>query len=416
MRSFPALLAILLAATALAADQAAAEAQILKLDCPLDALIDLPALWSLTPDQLEASFAKPAELRENPFFTWLTQDRSRAIFRRRPFANVQINLSLLDGTLPIEEAVVDFQNGKLNGVTFSVFNRGDSGRIADAEFQRRSALCDRLLRDRLEVTPTPRRAEPEQGQLAEGWTYFSLKGLAVLEFNPESATGQLEYLRMRLAPREAKGAIAAAIRQRRGGVGRSELVSRVKKERDGDVFIEGIPMVDQGDKGYCVVAAAQRLFEYYGLSCDQHQIAQMADTDATQGTDLVMMTQALRKIDGQFRTRFKGLAALYTDNRLHELRSHDLVDFREFSKQVRQYVDDGIPLLWSLRLGEFPERPPLEEQTSGGHMRLIIGYNAQKKELLFSDSWGAGHELKRMAIRDAFDATLALFVMPPTSY
>ena len=29
-------------------------------------------------------------------------------------------------------------------------------------------------------------------------------------------------------------------------------------------------------------------------------------------------------------------------------------------------------------------------------MRMIIGYNDKTKAILFSDSWGAGHELKQM--------------------
>ncbi len=386
------------------------------LECPLDPLIDIPKLWGMTPDQLEALFPQPENTRENPFFAWLTEDRSRAVFRRRPFRDVMINLSLLEKKLPVEEAVVDFHEGKLNGVTFSVFNRGDSGKISASEFKRRGALCDGFLRQRLSVTPTPRRANPEQGQLAAGWTYFSAKGLAVLEYNPESDKGQLEYLRMRLAPRDASGAIAAAIRQQRGGTGRSELTGRVEKDAEGDVFIDGIPMVDQGDKGYCVVASAQRLFEYYGISCDQHQIAQIAGTDAAQGTSSLAMMNALQKIDSHFRTRFKGLMALYTDGQLRDMRSQDPVDLREFGKQIHKYIDDGIPLLWSLELGQFPESPPLREQTSGGHMRLVIGYNDSSGQLLFSDSWGAGHELKRMKIDDAFQATHGLFVMQPTTY
>ncbi|NJK44508.1 MAG: ABC transporter permease [Pleurocapsa sp. SU_196_0] len=39
-------------------------------------------------------------------------------------------------------------------------------------------------------------------------------------------------------------------------------------------------------------------------------------------------------------------------------------------------------------------------QEGGGHMRLIIGYNTKTGQLLFSDSWGAGHELKRIKLED----------------
>jgi len=45
-------------------------------------------------------------------------------------------------------------------------------------------------------------------------------------------------------------------------------------------------------------------------------------------------------------------------------------------------------------------------------MRLIIG--SDKENLYFTDSWGAGHELGGMSLRDAFDATNGLFVMHPT--
>ena len=89
---------------------------------------------------------------------------------------------------------------------------------------------------------------------------------------------------------------------------------------------------------------------------------------------------------------------------------------REFAKQVHKYIDGGIPLLWSLELGLHPEQPELSEQTSGGHMRLIIGYNDRTEELLFSDSWGAGHERKRMKCRDAYQATKGLFALEPTTY
>jgi hypothetical protein len=41
-------------------------------------------------------------------------------------------------------------------------------------------------------------------------------------------------------------------------------------------------------------------------------------------------------------------------------------------------------------------------QKSGGHLRLIIGYNTAKGELLYTDSWGPGHDLKRMSLEDAW--------------
>jgi hypothetical protein len=81
------------------------------------------------------------------------------------------------------------------------------------------------------------------------------------------------------------------------------------------------------------------------------------------------------------------------------------VDERKFIKGIHDFIDDGIPLLWSLELGRFPEEPDLKPQTSGGHMRVIIGYNESTGRLIFSDSWGAGHEFKTIKASDAYAAS-----------
>ena len=346
------------------------------LPCDLDPLLDIPGVWALTPEKLEQLYPKPAGASANPYFTWLTADHSRAQFMRQHFVNLTVHLKILEKTVPVEEAVVDFANGKLNGVTFSVYNRGDSGTVGLAELQGRSAKCNEALRKKLGVVPAPRRPDPAQGLLAQGWTWISAQGMASLEYNPELDRGQPEYLRLRIAPRDARGAIAGAMREQRGGTTLSALAAAVKHNPEGDVWIDGVPMVDQGPKGYCVVASAQRLFEYYGISCDQHQLAQMAGTQAQGGTNSAEMAKALQSLDTHFKTQFKVL----------------LRNGKDFQKQIQEYINKGVPLLWGLALGNYPEEPPLKMQTAGSHMRLIIGYNLKTNQVIFTDSWGAGHE------------------------
>ena len=244
--------------------------------------------------------------------------------------------------------------------------------------------------------------------------------MAVVEHNPEAMTGQAEFLRMRIMRRDAKGAMAAAMQSRSGASVRlSDLPANVTRNPDGDIYIAGIPMVDQGPKGYCVVASAQRLFEYYGIPCDQHQLAQIAGTTASGGTSTLAMSEALGKIDHRFKTRFKALGMLATNGKLYEpdrdMRLKNDFEANDFEKAIQRYVDDGIPLLWALTLGRFPEEPSISLQATGGHMRMIIGYNPESGDVLFSDSWGAGHEVKRMKLDHAFQATHGLFVMHPTT-
>ena len=64
-----------------------------------------------------------------------------------------------------------------------------------------------------------------------------------------------------------------------------------------------------------------------------------------------------------------------------------------------------------MTLGLYPE--PEIPQASGGHMRLIIGYNEKTKEILYTDTWGAGHELKRMPADWAFAITHSAFYLRP---
>ena len=44
-------------------------------------------------------------------------------------------------------------------------------------------------------------------------------------------------------------------------------------------------------------------------------------------------------------------------------------------------------------------------------MRLIIGYNEDRGEVLYSDSWGEGHELKRMDGLDALSITTGMYYL-----
>lgn len=386
-----------------------------ELVADLDLFVNLPGAYELTPEDLEKRFEK-GEWNRNPYFSWLTADRSRAIFQKKNMPNLKVKLTLLGGTVPIEEAIVDFKGGKFLGVTISLFNRGDGGSISASDFEARKRAMGQHLGQQLQIRPTSREAKPTQGMLTDGYYWISARGKALLESN-DGTPGNIEFLRMRLARREAGGVYEAAMQDRAGAsVKLSELPDNVRKTPEGDVFITGLPMVDQGAKGYCVVASAQRLFEYYGIACDMHQLAQIAKSDPNRGTSSLLVNEELGRIDHLFKTRFNCLA-IRSDRGLVELLDGKYVgpDVPEskYHEMIRKNIAEGIPLLWSLEVGLFPEEPPLEIQTSGGHMRMIIGYNAEKRQILFSDSWGAGHELKRMDAENAYQATHGLFVMKP---
>ena len=390
-----------------------------KMAASLDVLIDAPKCWELTPEGFEKHFnAIRPEL-----FSWITSDRTRAKLSRALYSNVTIDLSMFGGTVPVEEAVVDFSGGRLNMVTLSIFNRGDAGEIGEADFKNRYMTAGKAMGARLNAKPMVRAANRQQGLLTEGYSWSSPAGIAMLEINEGALGGSArEFLRLRVARPDAEGALAASMKNSGGAAAAKlgELPANVARDDKGNVFIRNLPMVDQGNKGYCLPASTQRIFEYYGIGADMHQIAQVAESDPDKGTSSMSMAKELDRIDFRFKTRLV-VMAMMSENALVEVEVRKgeylvgkPVDERKFLKNIHDFIDDGIPLLWSLELGRFPEEPDLKPQTSGGHMRIIIGYNESTGRLIFSDSWGAGHEFKTIKASDAYAASQGLFALKPT--
>ena len=85
--------------------------------------------------------------------------------------------------------------------------------------------------------------------------------------------------------------------------------------------------------------------------------------------------------------------------------------YRRFQSNIEKYIKQGIPVAWGLQLGVFKEQGL--PQSNGGHMRLIIGLNKKTKELIYSDSWGEGHGIKKMDMGNAFTMTSMILVLPP---
>lgn len=374
----------------------------------------------MTPDHFEANFKEG----ENALFVWLTKDRTRAKIGRRLYANTAIELTAFKGEVPVEEAIVDFSEGKLNLVTLSIFNRGDGGNISAEDFKGQFMTTGKDIGLALGAKPQRKDADANSGLLTAGFTWYSREmGSGILEHNEKALEGgDREFLRLRLARPNASGSLAASMLHSRGGAAARlrDLPGNLKKADNGDVFIANFPMVDQGDKGYCVAATTQRAFEYYGIGADMHQIAQIAETDPQLGTNPILMAQQLDRIDYRFKTRLEiiglGSPGAFTDVKVKkgEYYVGNPVDERKFLKEIHSYIDAGLPLLWALELGRYPETPQLTPQAVGGHMRMIIGYNDSTGEIIFTDSWGAGHEFKKMKMSDSYKATVGLFVLKPT--
>ena len=348
-------------------------------------------------------------------------------------------------------------------VELSLYNKGDAG-LSSMDVP---ALKEAVSAAAKHIDPGAKWAKPEKSTLRNGAVRYrrafaNADPAAELVWGLSAPSGgggrEVEYLRLTLTPRRESAArsSASSVRKPSGKAGKAKIRDNVTKSPNGDVFIDGVPMVDQGKKGYCAAAVAERVLRYYGNMVDEHEIAQQAGTSATGGTSSSEMKQAVKVIGERNGLGYQEIVSLVAGigdveeelerynkaakaekkpplsladftqgNMIHVSRLFEAMDGKvvyrmrlkdprrkKFMAGVRQQVNAGIPVFWGVTLGIFPERG-VNPQTAGGHMRLIIGYNDKKKEILFSDTWGEGHELKRMPEDWAFAITHDAFFLKP---
>lgn len=255
-----------------------------------------------------------------------------------------------------------------------------------------------------------------------------------------------------------------------GGVaGAQQMKQRVTVRENGDRVLS-VPMVDQGPKGYCVAAVLERVARYHGREFDQHEAAQLADTSAGGGTTFEKLVDGLRKMAGLMKMRCTGRTDMdektsFLDKRrkvnlsiprdladtlkdynkeakkagrpefdiwkafddgsigdlygkfdkdiLRKVRLDQRIEAEKFRRDVARYIDAGAPVVWVVLMGIIPEPKIAEGPAMTGHMRMIVGYNSGTGEILYSDTWGPGHEEKRMSVDDAWVINKGYFVVTP---
>jgi hypothetical protein len=410
----------------------------------IDAVLLRPNVWQAAPQELEP------DLRDLGF-EWISANRDIA---RSAVAGLNFQKHALN------EAIFSFRDGRLAEARLVYFNRGDSGTLPEEEFEALLGSITRELSGLAGRPPTERGRDPGSAVKAEGRIWDTGQMRYLLEWSVTKGSHvrgtpfRAEFIRLAVSPGvTAPAAIGAASVKARDLVKQFVGREHVKGSAGGDVKLGDVPMVDQGQKGYCVVASVERVLRYYGASVDQHELAQIANSDSAAGTSMDAMLASLKALTARLGVKVRSLyewnvrdyfKMLEDYNRatkrgklapevkvtgpvidvdacysqmspeiLKEARMKSSADFGRFKRDIQRSIDEGIPLLWSVRLGLIEEKEI--RQVSGGHMRIILGYNTTTNEILYSDSWGPGHEEKRMPLDDAWTITIGLSTLQPIS-
>ncbi|MDD2479904.1 MAG: C39 family peptidase [Victivallaceae bacterium] len=406
-------------------------------------------LWTLN----SAAFQQATKGKADFFYG----DKSQTKFR---YARSNKRGTLTFGGLNVYEALIEFDKQKISGVTLSIFNRGDGGFWSRDNLKNAAEKITSVFNELYpEIKPVEETAKVGRVN-SELRTWDTANGFYQLRWSI-SGSGKksfCEYLTMTIS-QEKPGSTLQIVKTEISSP--EELKNRIKKDDNGLCHLE-IPMVDQGKKGYCVVAVLERILQYYGSEFDQHQLAQLAKT-SVQGTSMDNMLDAVKKVDGKLGIRMNQLYINKSYSRPHDFQimikdynraakkvnakrltmqkyitnhnrstsynvsaffndldgkvfiesrvNSERRNFTKFQQDIEKHINEGTPLVWCVILGLIPEKNT--PQVAGAHMRLITGYNPKTTEISYSDSWGYGHELKTMNIGVAWAMTTSLSSITP---
>ena len=413
----------------------------------LDSLFnDRATLWEKSGDEISAAFPG--------YFRWTDIQKAQLRY------NIESNKPLTFFGLPVQEAVVHFENGKPTLFSLSIYNRGDGQPISDDNFE---ALQKKLWNQLSAYLPNlrPTRMTSRLGDARiYGYAWRSGELDLLMRWSSSDRKKIPEYLYADIyAPGTLPGSLRSAVKT---DTNREELANKIKSDPDGSRYML-LPMVDQGQKGYCVAATVERVLRFYGSSVDQHLIAQLAQSDADRGTNLNKAVAALEDVEQKLGIRYKGCYSFegfdtfkdferfiddYNDaakrqkrttiplkdhitvNRrqrtktldvhtilnalempvVNAVRQRDKRAFRQFVEDIRENIDKGYPLCWGTMVLAGQNG---EAGTFGMHERIINGYNPRTNQIIYTDSWGFGHEKKMMKMDEAWAITVNLFVLIP---
>ena len=223
------------------------------------------------------------------------------------------------------EVIIRSEGGALSTISISLFNRGDDGDIGMSVFNERQKHAKNELTNKTKIRP---RDISKKGTVKLDRQLWMWTNSAILLEKSISRDGKNpEFLRLKMKPKNAK---------KKGIVNRSSLNSNVVKDRStGDVFIKNVPMVDQGKKGYCAVASAARVYQYYGLEVDQHELAQIAGTGPGSGTSLGEMVASLKKVTRHVHSKVLVLYE-YPKGLADKLPNADS-SYQDYDRMIRNY-------------------------------------------------------------------------------
>jgi hypothetical protein len=259
-----------------------------------------------------------------------------------------------------------------------------------------------------------RRFRQGQGTLASRGTEFRHGDLSLRLLCEDDQLVSLTIQPATAADRDY-GADDLGSRQQR----RRESGTRVEKLANGDVLIQGIPMSDQQNRSYCAMATLAMILQYHGLNLDVDTLAAKAgyrEGNPPNANALDFYRSAAKLANLRVRdTRAFSLR----DVKKSIDRGEPVIFWRQFSRSRDEFHSQFAARLEQEPQAELPNPKGKEGRADRrhwpdgkegpGHASIITGYNEERGEVIFTESWGESYRNRRMRAEEAEATTLLLF-------
>lgn len=400
------------------------------------------SLWTQTPDSFQKTFGPPE------IYKWKSPLKRVLIYNSR-----DSKTELFFFKHPVDKGSFSFKSNQLQAISLT-FKKPEAIPGKEAYLEYSSKLAGEIEALAKIGTPGLRKRESGNGySCTYSWRspeyYVSLKCGYSIDAKAAFNSGKSRFSIFRRVPVAAADVkVEAADKKLAANPEESPETdgeSGIKTNDKGDRYLE-VPMLKEGNPRECLYYSVKRIFNYYktnprdrnwkkikpslelnvkgakGLKRVYSSVAgecrcgisKLASTGIFDDFNSVMRfvrdynrTAAEMKksrIDSFNAASFNKLLALMDEEVLVKTRNNP-EEVAGFKSGVCKEIDKAKPVLWVVFLGVVKEKVK-PSAPAGGYVRLIVGYNPKTGEVIYSDSWGKGHELKKISWEKAWAMTL----------
>ena len=182
--------------------------------------------------------------------------------------------------------------------------------------------------------------------------------------------------------------------------------SKVKREGSGDVVISGVPVFRQGVRPYCAISTLGMVTHYLGLRITVEGLASAAGfrNDGTAGGTKLLELYAASAQEAKVRSSRSGKFDFERAQRSLEAgfpvlvwRKYDAARddlHTDFAKLYRRAPEAILPVV------DDAERATWPGEDAPNHASVVTGYNAERGEVIFVESWGEHTRGRRMRFEE----------------